>query len=180
MMLQARLYILVVTLVLVGGLNWGIIGLTKVNPVNKLLGSKADRVVYVAVGLAALYLAMQRDTYLPFLSEAVIPTPQEDSVRPEILSEGSTRVTVDGLPPNSKVMYWASLPNDNVVPDPWKAYGDYKNQGVTTADKDGKAVLVAMSPAEYKVPRKGLLRRHIHYRYWTLDGVASRVETAYI
>ena len=45
-------------LVVVGALNWGLLGAFKFNLVNTLLGSwpMAERVVYVLVGLAALVM----------------------------------------------------------------------------------------------------------------------------
>lgn len=46
-------------IVLVGALNWGLVGLLGFNLVNWLLGSwlLAERVVYVVVGLAAVVMA---------------------------------------------------------------------------------------------------------------------------
>lgn len=45
-------------LVLVGGLNWGLVGFFDWNLVNALFGSwsSVERVVYALVGLAALYI----------------------------------------------------------------------------------------------------------------------------
>jgi len=45
------------TLLLVGGLNWGLIGFFRYNLVAKISGGNfaADRVVYAVVGLAAVY-----------------------------------------------------------------------------------------------------------------------------
>ena len=47
-------------LVLVGALNWGLVGLLGVNLVTMLLGSAPSLVslVYVLVGLSAVYLAL--------------------------------------------------------------------------------------------------------------------------
>lgn len=44
-------------LLIIGGLNWGLVGLFGIDLVASLLGemSAASRVVYVAVGLSALY-----------------------------------------------------------------------------------------------------------------------------
>lgn len=44
-------------LVIVGGLNWGLVGLLNFNLVNALLGSipVLEDIVYILVGLAALY-----------------------------------------------------------------------------------------------------------------------------
>ncbi len=49
------------TLVIVGALNWGLVGLFDYNLVNSLLGSwpDAERVIYILVGLSALYLALK-------------------------------------------------------------------------------------------------------------------------
>ncbi len=50
----------VVSLVLlvVGGLNWGIMGLwPSVNVVDTIFGMAISRLIYVVVGLAALYVA---------------------------------------------------------------------------------------------------------------------------
>lgn len=46
-------------LVVVGGLNWGLVGLMDLDVVSALLGdaSSLSRVVYVLVGLSAVYLA---------------------------------------------------------------------------------------------------------------------------
>jgi uncharacterized membrane protein YuzA (DUF378 family) len=41
-------------LIIIGGLNWGIIGLTDFNVVSWIFGG-FSRVIYVLVGLAALY-----------------------------------------------------------------------------------------------------------------------------
>lgn len=48
--------IIVAILVIIGGLNWGIIGITEFNVVEFLFGNTyVDRVIYVLVGVAALY-----------------------------------------------------------------------------------------------------------------------------
>ncbi len=43
-------------LVIIGALNWGIIGALKINVVHNLIGSipKAERIVYILVGLAGI------------------------------------------------------------------------------------------------------------------------------
>lgn len=52
-----ELHCLVFVLVVVGALNWGLIGLLGLNLVNLLLGSwpMVEKVVYVLIGLAAVY-----------------------------------------------------------------------------------------------------------------------------
>jgi len=49
-----------IVLVIVGGLNWGLVGLFSFDLVAALLGdmSVLSRIVYVLVGLSAVYVAM--------------------------------------------------------------------------------------------------------------------------
>tara|TARA_Y100000031_G_C8241857_1_gene396059 strand:- start:2925 stop:3131 length:207 start_codon:yes stop_codon:yes gene_type:complete len=48
-------------LLVIGGLNWGLVGFFQYNLVDSLLkeGSSASRVVYAAIGLAALWALAQ-------------------------------------------------------------------------------------------------------------------------
>jgi uncharacterized membrane protein YuzA (DUF378 family) len=57
-MKMSGLDLLVFVLVVVGGLNWGLVGLLEYNLVESLLGAwpMVVRVVYVLVGLSALYM----------------------------------------------------------------------------------------------------------------------------
>ena len=56
-----KLDVLAAVLLVVGGLNWAVVGLTGSDLVGALLGnlSPASRVVYILVGLAAVYQALQ-------------------------------------------------------------------------------------------------------------------------
>ena len=49
-------------LVIVGALNWGLIGALNLNIVDKLTGSNASftKLVYILVGVAALYVAIKK------------------------------------------------------------------------------------------------------------------------
>jgi uncharacterized membrane protein YuzA (DUF378 family) len=69
---------LAAVLTLVGGLNWGLVGLFRFDLVAAVLGGMpfgevnlASRIVYTLVGLSAAYLATQ----LPALVRASQPTP---------------------------------------------------------------------------------------------------------
>lgn len=45
-------------LVIIGGLNWGLVGIADFNLVSALLGTGIiAKVIYIVVGLAALYMA---------------------------------------------------------------------------------------------------------------------------
>ncbi len=53
--------VVVATLLVVGGLNWGLVGLLHFDPVATLLGDATmlSRLVYTVVGLCALYQVIQ-------------------------------------------------------------------------------------------------------------------------
>lgn len=52
--------IVAVVLVVIGGLNWGLVGLVNIDVVAAIFGAMSviTRIVYVLVGLAAIYLAV--------------------------------------------------------------------------------------------------------------------------
>ena len=54
------LHMLAFVLVVVGGLNWGLVGVADFNLVNKIFGSweMIENIVYILVGLSAIYLAL--------------------------------------------------------------------------------------------------------------------------
>jgi len=54
----SALYWIALILTVIGGLNWGLIGLINLNIVDAIfgVGSIISRVIYVIIGLAALYL----------------------------------------------------------------------------------------------------------------------------
>lgn len=179
--MQKLLHMIAVLLVIVGGLNWGLVGGFNIDLV-KSVGSALNlpilsTTIYILVGLSALCLSVKRDVYLPFLNEAVYPCATLSDRAPE---SATVKVPVRVMP-RAKVVYWASEPNqDQPVSNPWDAYTKYENSGVATADSNGIATLMVRDPASYKVPSGRVLSRHIHYRYCVGSGMLSRVETVNI
>ena len=168
-----------VVLIIVGALNWGLLGAARVNLVERFLGKGlASRGIYILVGIAALSLAFNRDTYLPFLGESVFPC----SVLTDQVPAGATRAVQVRVEPGSKVIYWASEPADNdaAMPNFEGAYRQYLNAGITTADDTGIAVLKVREPQAYTVPMKGRLDPHVHFRVCGPTGFIGRIKTVYI
>ena len=169
-------------LLIIGGIAWGVYGSMGINMVKRIIPSETgQKVVYIAVGLASLVLMFNRNFYLPFLSNTVVPKSLLDKDRVPIDSTISVEVTVA---PYSRVIYWASeKPKDKsqMKDTPVQvAYGEFANSGITTADANGKAHLVLKKPKSYVVKRgifKKRLRPHIHYRYTLSDGMLSQVFT---
>ena len=167
-------------IVLYAGINLGILGLFNINIFKNFLGkfnlNFIEKYIYMLVGFSSIFL-FKRDIFLPFLGETVIPSsllidrvPSNHTVEQEIT-----------ITPNTKVLYWASEPNDAILDNPWDAYLDYDNMGVTTSDDNGKAILKVRQPSAYKKPYKNkVLEPHIHYRYEISNGMMSRIETVYV
>lgn len=166
--------------VIVGAVNWGLIGMNKINLVERIFGkgSIIPRIIYILVGISALTLAFNRDTYLPFLGESVFPC----SVLPDQVPSGATRSVQVHVEPGSKVVYWATEPseNDGSVPDYNQAYRQYQNAGVATADDSGMVTLKVREPQSYTVPLKGKLEPHIHFRVCGPTGFIGRIKTIFL
>jgi uncharacterized membrane protein YuzA (DUF378 family) len=173
------LHKLAVVLLVIGALNWGFIGVARTNLVERLLGksSALSRLVYILVGVAALSVAFDRDTYLPFLGETVFPC----SVLPDQIPAGATRSVQVRAEPGHKVVYWATEPGtEDVVPSYVDAYRKYENAGVATADSSGIATLKVREPQAYKVPIKGRLEAHVHFRVCGPTGFIGRIKTIFL
>jgi uncharacterized membrane protein YuzA (DUF378 family) len=168
-----------IVLLVIGALNWGFIGLTRTNVVERLLGkgSVLSQIVYILVGVAALSVAFNRDTYLPFLGESVFPC----SVLPDQVPAGATRSVQIKAEPGHKVVYWATEPGaEEKVPTYVDAYRNYDNAGVATADSSGIATLKVREPQAYTVPFKGRLEPHVHFRVCGPTGFVGRIKTIFL
>ena len=169
-------------LVIVGALNWFLIGAFRFNLVEFLFGRKMlARSVYILVGLAAIGIMCDRDTYLPFLGPMVAPC----SVLKDRTPSGATRSVTVKVTPGSKVLYWAAEPSKasedlKTVVDWKQAYAAYDNAGVATAGVDGTATLKVREPQPYKVPIKGTLKHHVHYRVCGEAGWMGRILTVFL
>jgi uncharacterized membrane protein YuzA (DUF378 family) len=173
------LHKIAIVLLVIGALNWGLVGAFRINLVDRLLGkgSGLSRAVYILVGIAALGVAFNRDTYLPFLGESVFPC----SVLPDQVPAGATREVKVQAEPGAKVVYWASEPSDGGdVPNYQGAYREYQNAGVATADNSGMAILKIREPQAYTVPIRGRLEAHVHFRICGPTGFVGRIKTVFL
>ena len=165
-------------LLVIGGIAWGIYGVFGINIVKRILPDlNSQKVLYVLVGLSAIILLFNRNFYLPFLDKTVLPS---SLLHKDKTVTGDNTFTVKvKVKPNVRVIYWASEPNNEIVPVA-TAYGEFKNSGIVTADEHGVANLVLKKPSSYTV-RKGLFKKtlkpHIHYRYTLPNGMLSEIKT---
>jgi uncharacterized membrane protein YuzA (DUF378 family) len=180
MIFSPRIHMILVTLLIIGGLNWGSIGVFDYNFVEKLNSATVNSqllvsIIYVLVGVAAVLMLFDRNSYLPFLGETIIPT----SISEYKQNETTLAIDVEA-PKGIKVQYWAANPNSETVDDPWNAYTGYSNAGVANV-KDNKATLEINCPANYNVRKCGLisstLPKHVHYRLIYPNGMTSQIMT---
>lgn len=177
---QKKLYMLAILLVLIGSVNWLSIGLFGEDLVRMALPPRFAKWVYIAVGLSALPLIFQRDVYLPFLGETIVPGGALALKTPQNANDQVTIRTRPGM----KVLYWAAEPNPNQgkeLPTPDVAYGDFENSGVVEADTSGHAILRFRGPPQtYSVPMNGRLEPHVHFRVCDKNGFMGRVQSLFV
>jgi hypothetical protein len=149
------------------------------------LGNNLLLFIYVIFGLSGLYVCTERDYYLPFLGDAVFP---DGLLQPQVTPmSANLQHKLSGLPPNTKIMYWAAEPCEvtetcGVERMPWESYTDYTNAGTTMSDGLGNAnIKIRGKPQSYNVPYKNkVIMPHIHYRYRKSNGMYSKIHTSYI
>jgi hypothetical protein len=172
------LYQIAMVFLVIGGLNWLCVGLMDTNAVSELVGN-ASSAVYILVGISALFVMFDRDTYLPFLGPMVAPCSVLQNREPP----GATKEVKVIVSPNTKILYWAAEPANEKLKtiSSWKdAYLNYENAGVVTANNEGVAILKVREPQAYKVPFKGRLEPHVHYRVCGESGFMERVHTVFL
>ena len=149
------------------------------------IGNQGLLLMYVVFAVSALYLATDRNYYLPFLDDAVFP----DGLFPPNVTPMSANMqhTITNVPKNTKIIYWAAEPCDltetcGTARLPWDAYNDYTNAGITMSNSRGHAVIkIRGKPQGYNVPYKSkVIMPHIHYRYHKKNGMYSQVHTVYL
>jgi len=181
MYVNKKIYMIIVALVLLGGVNYLTMSIAGKDLVRSLLGKRYTSILYLVIGICALLLCFRRDVYLPFLGQTIFPS---GALQPKTPTGATDSVTIKA-PPGAKVVYWASEPDplaNDAQPVSWdEAYGDYDNSGIVVADDSGDAVLPIRGPPQpYKVPMKGRIEPHVHFRVEDMLGVFGPVKTKYI
>ena len=173
-------------IVIAGSLNYGFtaldynlieIGNSKLN---QYLNRKSyfNIILYGLIVLSGLILMFSTTTWLPFLGPCAFPSKGLIPNKVNLLGTKKVKVNVK---PNTRVAYWASLPNKNdPVPYVEDAYNDFSNSGVVTSDSNGVAELSIIPGSSYIVPFDKEIPKHIHYR--ELDcmlGMIGELKTVY-
>lgn len=178
-MIKKRIEIFTLLLIVIGALNWGLIGLFDFNVVAfiaKYTLPWVEKLIYVLVGISSLVHIISRNYYLSFLGDSVFPCTSMIEKTPE---NADVQVKIQ-TSPNSNIIYWAAETNKEVSKNPWIAYAEYSNAGVTRSDVNGAATLKFRMPGSYKVAH-GLktLAPHVHYRVCKFPGMLSEIQTVF-
>jgi len=136
------------------------------------------KVIGLIVFVVALFLAVQRDTYLPFLYDAVFPHTLVKETHVPDHANVQTVIAVDE-PDGTRIAYWGAMPSNTVGANPQEAYATYDNNGVAEVH-NGKATLHFRCPSKYNIPWGVTLDRHVHYRVISKNGMMSRVNTVFV
>jgi hypothetical protein len=141
------------------------------------------RILSFIVIISSIYLATNRDTYLPFLGKTILPQPLTKS---EKIPEGANVdyiLNLNGYSNGSKVFYWGAKLNNKkgITPNPLDIYGDFTNSGISTV-KNEKAIIKFYCPDKYSVKsshKNNSNHYHdIHYRIECPDtGILSSIRT---
>lgn len=131
--------------------------------------------VFAAVTVVfVLILGTRRDTYLPFLGTTVMPAALLKTPT-EAVGDVTSKLYIN-MPDGTPVVYWASMPSDTVIEDPFKAYAEFKNSNMAVV-KNKTAELRVECPSKYKIPSGRTLQPHVHYRVVYKNGLLGPVET---
>jgi hypothetical protein len=123
------------------------------------------RIFVIFVIAASIILMIKKDTFLPFLGLTVLPN---TLIADEKIPQGanvSYSIDMNDYEEGTVVIYWAANKTDKIIEDPYEAYKNYNNVGVSKV-KNGKAEVRIFCPDKYKVKKifNQLLERHFHYR----------------
>ena len=142
-----------------------------------------SQMIAVIVLIAILYLAMNRNTYLPFLGySAMPPSLFASEKKPDNAHEALVLELDDDIPDGTRVIYWGALQSKDkniIKANPFEAYGNYLNSGISVV-KDKKAIIYYLCPDKYRAGGS-VIDRHIHYRLVKPNSpIISPVYTKYV
>uniref|UniRef100_A0A6C0KC00 Uncharacterized protein n=1 Tax=viral metagenome TaxID=1070528 RepID=A0A6C0KC00_9ZZZZ len=164
-------------LILIGGVLWGIKGISGINPVAIV---PFINLVYIVVGIAALYIFRKKFFNQPHKGEMWMPAGMLGTTSRRSTT-GQFDYLVKRLKPGMKVVYWAALPSDTVHKTSREAFGDYSNMGVGKVDGEGelKISLPKGKPGKYMKRNKYFIKTtlpsEIYYRFQNPRGYMSAV-----
>jgi hypothetical protein len=134
---------------------------------NYINNSKVKQFILTLLSLYSLYLLFNRNTFLPFLGETVLPSKLlcNNSNNNNIINNNNLihlKINTDN--DTDKIIWWAA-DNDNsniVIDNPNDAYKKYNNSGISLVNNN-IAEVVLLCPKSYIAGGREL-PKHLHYR----------------
>lgn len=169
-------------LLIIGGINWGIMAWTKGDDLFSLthVPFSVANVFYYLVAIVAIVAFFQRKTWFPELDNVMIPPAL---LTPHAPQGANVTIIVDQLPANTTVVYWSSQEASLAQVQSFKAvFGKFTNSGVTMTDNAGRCSVALVCPTAYNVNSVGTDKpfdKLLHYRYCTdpARGIFSKIYT---
>jgi hypothetical protein len=132
-------------------LSYSLTHLLKVDPISYVTTN--ENIIF-AINIVIIYSVavhlFNRDYYLPFLGQTVIPIKERETIGKLI------DVKLQGLTPNTRVLYWGSNESEKPFDNPLEAYKGYGNSGVVKTDMNGEVILKVNCPSDYYVSKFGM------------------------
>lgn len=139
-------------------------------------GTILTKLFAIVIFAISVYLAVRRNTYLPFLGPSVIPS---NLIKDSVENKGAVKTTLAlDMPDGTKVLYWASNPSKKEYENPYEAYAGYNNIGIATV-KNKSVIFQLECPGSYHVGFNEL-QPHLHYRILHPSGFAGSVKTLFV
>lgn len=142
-------------------------------------GNNLNYVIMFIIGLCLINILFDRNTYLPFLGDTIIPHSLFKPLNNSLNKYDKTdfkKISINVDAPNGiNVIWWAASPS-NEINKVDKAYGDYMNSGVSEV-KDGIGKIEFYYPQKYYLDNTRMLDNHLHYRISYNNGFVSEINT---
>ena len=170
-------------ILIVASINWSLslynYNLVEIlhNYLNKIfkINYPINKIIYAYIALVAIYIALKRATWLPFLGETIIP----DALIPLKVPNTYNKTITIKTEPNSNIIYWSAMPHKD-IPDVSVAYEDYSNSGCVLSNNEGEAKLFIIEGSQYSVPFNYNIKKHVHYRIFNKsNNLLGKVNTLY-
>lgn len=131
-------------------------------------------IVLFIILLSCIYSVMDYTYFFPSLGKTLMPIPYVKDVQPQHESGDIYELKVN-VEPESKVIYWTSSPTKNGEEKSFDVYvKDYKNSGITKANKNGIATLRFLKPSRVTIFGK-VFEPVVYYRYGNDHGFMSKI-----
>lgn len=125
------------------------------------------KIILTLLSFYAVFLLFNKNTYLPFLGQTVLPSKLLcNNINNDLIKNNNNLIhlKINTDKDTDKIVWWAA-DNDNidkVINNPNDAYKNYNNSGISLVN-NGLAEVVLLCPKSYMAGGREL-PKHLHYR----------------